>query len=149
MTTEQITIAVVGFGAIIAGLYYLWHIRQSRTIIKVEPYVAMNPPHEKETLGIKVINDGHHAVTLNEIGVIFSNTPMRMTIPIPRSQDNKPLPRRIEPHSSFEGTFEPDLYVTEPNMVFATNVYAHLSNGKIYKKEIHFNPAKERTGVKL
>jgi len=140
---EQITIFVTGLSVVIGGFYYLWYIRQSRTIIKVEPYVAVFPPNQDETLGIKVINESHHTVTLTEIGVLFSNTKMRMTTPIPISQDNKPLPHRIEAHSSFEGTFEPGLYKTEPNMVFATHVYAQISNGKIYKEKIHFNPAKE------
>lgn len=147
---EQIIIFVTGLGAIIGGIYYIWYMRQSRTIIYVEPYVAMYPSNnQSETVGIKVINESHHAVTLTEIGVLFSNTEMRMTTPIPLSQDNKPLPCRIEPHSSFSGTFEPGLYKTEPNMVFATHVFAQLSNGKIYKKEIHFNPAKERARAKL
>jgi hypothetical protein len=146
---EQITIFVMGLGAVIGGFYYLWNIGQSRTIIKVEPYVAVFPPNPAETLGIKVINESHHAVTLTKIGILFSNTEMRMTTPIPISQDSKPLPHRIEPHSSFEGTFGPGLYKTEPNMVFATHVYAQISNGKIYRKEIYFNPAKERAGAKL
>lgn len=147
---EWIIVTVTGLGAIIVGLYYIWHIRQSITIIIVEPYVATSPiDNTSETLGIKVINESQHAITLAEIGVLFSNTDMRMTTPIPLSEDNKPLPRRIEPHSSFSGTFEPGLYNTEPNMVFATHVFAQLSNGKVYKTEIHFNPAKERAGVKV
>lgn len=142
--SEQIIVVVTGLGAIIAGLYSLWHIRQSRTIIKVEPYVAVSPPNQDETLGIKVINESQHAVTLTEIGVLYSNTEMRMTTPMPITHDNSKLPYRIGPHSSFQGTFKPGLYKTEPNMVFATHVYAQLSNGETYKKEVHFNPAKER-----
>jgi hypothetical protein len=151
MTQAELIIALVtGLGAIIGGLYYIWHMRQSRTIILVEPYVAMfGTNNESETIGIKVINESNHAVTLSEMGVFFSNTEQRMVSPVPLSQDNKPLPRRLEPRSSFSGTFQPGLYRTDPNMVFATHVFAQLSNGKIYKKEIHFNPAKERAGVKL
>ena len=147
---EEIIIYVTGLGAIIGGLYYVWHIRQSGTIICVEPYIALSSAdNESETIGVKVINESNHAITLSEMGVLFSNTEQRMVLPIPLSQDNKPLPRRIEPHDSFSGTFEPSLYKKEPNMVFATHVYAQLSNGNVYKKEIHFNPAKKRTEVKL
>jgi hypothetical protein len=145
---EWIIALITGLTGVIGGLYYIWHMRQSRTIIRVEPYVSMSPSEDQyATVGIKVINESHHAVTLTEMGVLFSNTEQRMITHRPLSQDNKPLPCRIEPHSSFEGTFESGLYRTEPNIVFATHVFAQLSDGKIYKKEIHFNPVKEHTGV--
>jgi len=153
MTTyEQLAIVLLCLAGISGGLHRIWQYRRDRTIVRVTPQVSdiySNVIPQGETLGIKVINESRHAITVEEIGVFFSHTPNRMVNPLPITTDGKTLPCRLGPFDNFLGYYSPGIFKEEPDMVFATHVYARLSDGKFYKGKFHFNPAKERAGVKL
>ncbi len=133
---------VTGLGSIIAGLYFYWHIRSSRTIVKINQSVNVFSLEDNYgTLGFEIINDSNHSVTIKEIGIFFDNTLNRTTLLIP-------IPISINAHDSFSGSFEPFLF-KDDNMVHASHVYTKLSNGKSYKKTIDVNPAKERASIQI
>lgn len=88
---------------------------------------------ETSTMGATITNLSSFAVTVSEIGFKIKDSPLRVIIPIPLSQDNEPLPRRIEPRSKFKFHMKPDV-ILDPAFETYTEFYASTDCGQTYSK---------------
>ena len=133
-----------GAAGFISVLLNWWQIRVDSPRIILDLKFAYSTANVKEFCSIEVINKGGKSVTINNVGIRYSNTnhsPFGFFDPSDRL--GKSLPFRLDSHSAetwFLGNDSIIAAITEQEIESSIQAYVNLSTGKNkFSKKIKLN----------
>lgn len=135
MDTSEVLTLLIAAGGLLLGARAEWREhRRTKASLRVIPKIAfpVGPvPDPRPRLAFEIINDGHIAVTVTEVGLFYHGTTSRGALtPILNGAAN--WPHRLEPHSSIVAYSSPDA-LTDPMLRKAACAYVLTATDKIFE----------------